>query len=167
MSQYVFGLTAFAAETSTLGDYAHMHHIQLSPKEVPNILRRFTTVLQKRLQEIIPAGSPNSKESATTTIALQDLLLPVSFHAVSKAIFGSGLPSDEMYPSFVRFNRDFHLLAAKVPRFITGGASKAWDVLNDDLVKYLEGPHADASELVLEGIRIGKETGWVRSLSLP
>jgi hypothetical protein len=166
MSQYIFGISPFAAETSTFGEFAPMHHTQLSPKEAPKILRRFVTLLQKGLQDMIPVrvGPPEEQESmvSTMTIALQDLLLPVSFHAASKALFGSTLPSEEIYPHFVRFNKDWPLLAAQMPRLITRGAHKAYDSMTELLRRHLEGPHGDASELVHSAERIGKETGWVR-----
>jgi hypothetical protein len=157
MTTAIFGISPIVAETAIMGDFSKMHHGQLSPKEIPSILRRFTTLLQKRLEEVAPTGS----DEESVTIPLQELLLPISFQAVSESIFGSGLPVDKMYPLFVRFNRDVHLLAAQMPRLVTGGAQKAWDDFIVHLRQHLENPHPDAAELVHEGERICKDAGWV------
>jgi hypothetical protein len=133
-----------------------MHHSALSPKEVPVIISKYTFFTLKKLGEVVPAGPP-------MTLALKDLVLRTSFNAAAKALFGSAIPADLMFDYFVRFDNKMHLLAAKLPSFMTIEPRKAWDVVISYLHRYLEKPHDDASHLVHATERIAKDAGWVSS----
>ncbi|KAF9646393.1 cytochrome P450 [Thelephora ganbajun] len=128
-------------------------HKYLSPTGIIPIIESYTTAVWDLLER---EGS--SFEDVSTP--LRNFILPVLYQASAYAFFGRSYPVVESYEPFNDFDRTFHLLLAGVPRFFLRKHTKGLATLHRLFEKYFDGPHDDASEMVLENERVMRSHGY-------
>ena len=131
-----------------------VQHKYLSPTGVVPITKAYTTAVWNILE----------KEGARfqgTSTPLRDFVLPVLYQSSAYAFFGASCPVVESYEPFIDFDRDFHLFLAGVPRIFLRKHLKGLATMHRLFEKYFEGPHEDASQMVLENEQVIRDQGHV------
>jgi len=129
-------------------------HKYLSPTGVIPIIESYTTAVWDLLEK------EGSRFEGVST-PLRDFVLPVLYQASAYAFFGRSCPVLESYEPFNDFDRTFHLLLAGIPRIFLRKHIKGLDIMHRLFEKYFDGPHEDASELVLENEQVIRDQGYV------
>ena len=133
-----------------------VQHKHLSPNGIIPVIESYTTdvwgLLEKEGSRLEGVSTP-----------LRDFVLPVFYQASAYAFFGRSCPAAESYEPFNDFDSVFHLLLAGVPRVFLRKSTKGLATMRRLLEKYFDGPHDDASELVLENERVMRSHGYVCS----
>jgi hypothetical protein len=133
-------------------------HKYLSPTEVVSIVESFTTAVWELLEK------EGSKLEGVST-PLLNFVLPVLYQSSADAFFGRSFPAVETYEPFRDFDRTFHLSLAGVPRALLREHTKGLHNMHRLFEKYFDGPHDDASELVLGTERVVRSHGYVCPIS--
>jgi len=98
---------------------------------------------------------------------LHDFVLPVVYQASAYAFFGRSFPAEGLWGPFNDFGGSFHLMLAGVPRDLLRTHVNGLATMHKLLREYFDGPHDDASELVLESEQVMRNHGYVRYVSTP
>jgi len=129
-------------------------HKHLSPTGIIPIAESYTTavwgILEKEGSKFEGVGTP-----------LRDFVLPVFYQASAYAFFGRSCPTVELYEPFSDFDGDFHLLLTGVPRVFLRKHTEGLATMHRLFEKYFDGPHEDASRLVLENEQAIRDQGHV------
>ena len=133
-------------------------HKHLSPTGIAPVIESYSRIVWDALEK------EGSRVKGAST-PLLDFALPVIYQASAYAFFGRSCPTTETYEPFRDFDRKFHLALAGVPRFFLGEHAKGLATLQKLFEVYMDGPHDDASELVLENERVLRSHNHVRLLS--
>jgi hypothetical protein len=129
-------------------------HKYLSPTGIVPVIESYTTAVWELLEQ-----EGRGFEGVSTP--LLDFVLPVLYQASAYAFFGRSCPVVESYEPFHDFDRSFHLLLAGVPRVFLRKHVQGLATLHKLFEKYFDGPHEDASEVVLENERVIRGDGYV------
>ena len=115
--------------------------------EVVPIVESFATIVWELLEK-------EGSKSEGVSIPLLDFVLPVIYRSSAYAFFGRSCPAVETYEPFRDFDGSFHLSIAGVPRVFLRKHTKGLHNMHRLFEKYFDGPHDDASVLVLgmEGV---------------
>ena len=130
-------------------------HKHLSPTGVIPIVESYTTIVWDLLEK-------EGSKFKGVSVPLRDFVLPVLYQASAYAFFGRSCPAVESYEPFTDFDNDFHFLLAGVPRVFLRRHLEGLATMHTLFEKYFDGPHEDASELVLENERAIRNQGHVR-----
>lgn len=130
-------------------------HKFLSPAGIVPTVESYTATVWEILKK------EGSKFEGVST-PLLDFAMPVIYQASAYAFFGRSCPAVESYKPFRDFDRTFHLALAGVPRFFLREHAEGLATLQKLFAKYFDGPHDDASELVLENERALRSHNYVR-----
>jgi len=98
-----------------------------------------------------------------SSVPLLDFVLPVLYQASAYAFFGSSCPITESFEPYYDFDKSFHLVFAGVPRVFLRKHIGGLVTLIRLFETYFDGPHGDASELVLNCERVIRNQGHVSS----
>ena len=131
-------------------------HKHLSATSIVPVIESYTTVVWDLLEK-------EGSRLEGVSIPLRDFVLPVLYQASGYAFFGRSCPVTESYEPFNDFNRTFHLLLAGVPRVFLRKNVRGLATMHRLFEKHFDGPHDDASELVLENERVMRDHGYVCS----
>lgn len=135
-----------------------IQHKHLSSTGVAPAAESYSTAVWELL------GKEGSKFEGIS-IPLLDFALPVLYQASAYAFFGRSCPAAESHKPFRDFDRTFHLTLAGVPRFFLREHAEGLATMQRLFQRYFDGPHDDASELVLENERVLRSHGYVRLCS--
>jgi len=129
-------------------------HKYLSPTGIVPIVESYTSAIQDLLEK------EGSRLEGVST-PLHDFVVPVLYQASAYAFFGHSCPVAESYKPFNDFDKTFHLLLAGAPRVFLRTHVNGLATMHRLFEKYLDGPHEDASELVLDNERVMRNHGYV------
>jgi hypothetical protein len=135
-------------------------HQHLSSTGVATAIETYSTTVWEVL------GKEGSKFEGVST-PLLEFAPPVLYQASAYAFFGRSCPAVESHKPFRDFDRTFHLALAGVPRFFLREHVEGLATLQRLFWKYFDGPHDDASNLVLENERTLRSHNYVRLLFTP
>lgn len=135
-------------------------HKYLSATGIVPVLDSYTTAVWELLER------EGSKIKGVST-PLLDFALPVVYQASAYAFFGRSCPAAESYQPFRDFDRTFHLVLAGVPRLFLREHVQGLATMQKLFKDYIDGPHDDASGLVLENEQVLRNHNYVRSHSAP
>lgn len=130
-------------------------HKYLSSTGVAPAVESYT----KAVWEIL--GKEGSKLEGVST-PLLDFAPSVVYQSSAYAFFGRSCPAVESHKPFRDFDRTFHLALAGVPRFLLRKHVQGLATMQRLFTKYFDGPHDDASELVLENEQVLRSHDYVR-----
>lgn len=115
-------------------------------------LRPLTTRMEEQLRRLLP-----ERLRQTDQLELYRFISDVMFEAATEALFGAGDDVEALARSFADFDRDFPLLVAGLPRFLTKNGVAGRDALARRLSGPTQGPSAwvDRREAIIEQEGIG------------
>jgi len=134
-----------------------MNNKLLSPKYVQPVVDKYIALTHSHLEE-------RAAQYNGLNVALRDFIVPLTFQASGHAFFGPHCPVDDLFGPFERFDNNFHLLLAGVPKmFLKTPVAALGDLSTIIEEKYLSKPNAidDASEMIKEYAAQIKEAGFV------
>ena len=133
-------------------------HKYLSSTGIIPVVESYTTAVWELL------GREGSKVEGVST-PLLDFALPMIYQASAYAFFGRSCPAVESYQPFRDFDETFHLVLAGVPRLFLRKHVKGLATMQNLFKEYFDGPHDDASDLVLDNERVLRSHDYVCSRS--
>lgn len=155
MSKDIFGLTAEAVYSSHMSEvFLPTHHRALSPQNIMSLLERYAEHARECVLNAI-----NKLDGQSSPLV--PFVVPPAYCAASYAFFGRAFDAEKSYKPFRQFDKQFHLMAAGVPRYMLPGASRAWDKVVGMFEQYLEVPHEDCSDLISLLEMDARDAGWV------
>jgi len=130
-------------------------HRYLSPTGITPIAESYTATVWDLLEK-------EGSKFEGVSIPLRDFVLPVLYQASAYAFFGRSCPVVESFEPFNDFDKEFYLLLAGVPRVFLRKHLEGLATMHRLFEKYFDGPHEDASGLVLENEKAIRDEGYVR-----
>ena len=129
-------------------------HRYLSATEIIPIVESYTTttwdLLEREGSMLEGVGTP-----------LSDFVIPVVSQASGYAFFGRSFSAAEFCKPLNDFNGGFHLFLAGLPRAFLKKHTNGLAKMQWMFERYFDGPHDDASELVLESEQVMRKHGYV------
>lgn len=135
-------------------EYLPFHHRALSPQNVTGLHHRYAKHAHECIREAVNMYDGQSPP-------LFPFVIPSAFYSACYAFFGRAFDAEKSYKPFQKFDNQFHILAAGVPRLMMLGPHRAWSQVGKLFEQYIKGPHEDCSDFVLGTISGARDANWV------
>lgn len=149
-----FGVPANLMKSDVISKIIHpAQHKHLSSTGIAPVIESYTATVWELLER-------KGSRLEGTSFQLLDFVLPVLYEASAYAFFGRSCPVAETYGPYYDFDRMIHLAISGLPRLFLRKHTKGLATMQRSFERYFDGPHDDASELVLENEQVMRSHGY-------